>query len=89
MNSTDSSAADQKFLTNSMASFIRIGALLILLYLCFTIVSPFLAIVIWAVIISVAVYPGHVSLTARLGGREKSSATILVLVGLLVIVVPT
>ena len=89
MNSTDSSAADQKFLTNSMASFIRIGALLILLYLCFTIVSPFLAIVIWAVIISVAVYPGHVSLTARLGGLEKSSAMILILAGLLIIVVPT
>ncbi len=89
MTSADSSKVDQKFLANARASFLQIGALLVLLLWCFNIVKPFLGIVIWAVIISVAVYPLHVSLTARLGGREKTSAVIFVLIGLAIILVPT
>ena len=58
------------------------GAVLILLYWCFLIVSPFISIVVWAIIISVAVYPAHVSLAAKVGGRQKLSATIIVLIGL-------
>ena len=68
-----------------MASFLQIGALLILLIWCFNIVRPFVGIVVWAVIIAVAVYPVHVSLTGKLGGREKLSASILVLIGLAII----
>ena len=89
MTSADSTKVDQRFLANAMASFLQIGALLVLLFWCFNIVKPFLGIVIWAVIIAVAVYPLHVSLAARLGGREKLSAAILVLIGLSIILVPT
>ena len=89
MTSADSSRVDPQFLSNAMASFLQIGAVLVLLYWCFTIVAPFLGILIWALIIGVAIYPAHVSLTARLGGREKLSATLLVLAGLAIILVPT
>ncbi len=89
MTSADSSKVDQRFLANAMASFLQIGALLILLILCFNIVKPFIGIVVWALILAIAIYPLHVSLTAKLGGREKTSATIFVLVGLAIILVPT
>ncbi len=89
MTSVDSNRVDQGFLANAMASFLQIGALLLLLVWCFNIVRPFVSIVVWAVIIAVAVYPLHVSLAAKLGGRGKSSATILVLIGLAIILVPT
>jgi predicted PurR-regulated permease PerM len=89
MTSADSSKVDQGFLANAMASFIQIGAVLFLLYWCFTIIAPFIHIVVWGLIISVALYPAHVSLTGKLGGREKLSAALLVLVGLAVILVPT
>ncbi len=89
MTSADSSSVDQKFLNNAMASFLQIGAVVVLLYWCFTIVSPFLTIVIWGLIISIALYPAHVSLSAKLGGREKLSATIIVLIGIAIIVIPT
>ena len=89
MTSADSSTVDQKFLSNAMASFLQIGALLILLMMCFTIVRPFISIVVWALILAVAIYPLHVSMTARLGGREKASATLFVLIGLAIILVPT
>ena len=89
MTSADSSNVDQRFLANAMASFLQIGALLVLLIMCFNIVRPFIGIMVWALILAVAVYPLHVSLTARLGGREKTSATIFVLIGLAIILVPT
>ncbi len=89
MTSADSTKVDQRFLANAMASFLQIGALLILLVMCFNIVRPFISIVVWALILAVAMYPLHASLTAKLGGREKTSATIFVLVGLAVILVPT
>ena len=44
---------------------------------------------VWGLIISVALYPGHTSLTAKLGGREKLSAFILVAIGLAIVIVPT
>lgn len=89
MSSADSSSVDQKFLANAMASFLQILALVILLYWCFQIISPFFGIVVWAMIISVAVYPAHTALTARLGGRAKWSAILITLIGLTIIVVPS
>ena len=74
MTSADSSKVDQKFLANAMASFLQIGALLVLLFWCFNIIKPFIGIMVWAVIIAVAVYPLHVSLAAKLSGRRKTSA---------------
>jgi len=82
-------ADDRSFQKNAMASFVQIGALLLLLILCFKIISPFLTIVVWAMIIAVAIYPIHVTLTAKLAGREKTSAVGFVLIGLAVIIIPT
>ena len=89
MTSADSRRVDPGFLANAMASFIQIGAVLILILWCFSIIKPFLGVVIWGVIISIALYPAHVSLSAKVGGSEKLSATILVLLGLAIIIVPT
>jgi len=89
MTSADSSQVDQGFLANAMASFIQIAAVVVLAMWCFDIVSPFLNVIIWGLIISVAIYPVHVGLTARLGGRDKLSATLLVLAGLVILLAPT
>ena len=82
-------ADDRSFQKNAMASFVQIGALMLLLVWCFRILSPFINVVMWAMIIAVAIYPVHVVLTAKLGGREKTSAVGFVLIGLAVIIVPT
>jgi len=60
-----------------------------LLVWCFRILSPFLSIVMWSMIIAVAIYPAHKMLTAKLGGREKTSAALFVLVGLAILITPT
>ena len=89
MTSADSSSVDQKFLANAMASFVQIGALLILLYWCYQIVAPFMNMIVWAAIISIAVYPLYERLSEQLGGRGKMAATLLVLLGLAIIIIPS
>ena len=89
MTNADSSSVDQKFLANAMTSFLQIGAVLVLVILCYRIISPFIPMIIWAAIISIAVYPAYVSLTNRLGGRGKLSAALLVLLGIAIIAVPS
>ena len=86
--STDTSTVDQKFVSSALASFVQIAALLLLFYWCFRIVSPFASVMAWGLILSIAVYPLHLALTARLGGRERLSALLLVLVGLVGLLVP-
>lgn len=88
MNSTSSAESDRAFQKNALASFIQIAVLVLLLYWCFRIVSPFVGLAVWATIISVAIYPLHLRLTRRLGGREKLSAALLVLIGLTVMIAP-
>ena len=88
MTSADSSSVDKQFLRNAMAAFIQIGAVVLMLLVCFNIVRPFLSIVVWGMLIAVAAYPLHVSLTNRLGGREKTSAVIIALIGLTIIILP-
>ncbi len=73
MTSANSAQTDNRFLANAMASFIQIGALLLLLIMCCRIVAPFVSSVVWGLVISVALYPAHKVITARLGGREKFS----------------
>ncbi len=89
MTSADNLTADKKFRANAMASFLQIGAVLILLIWCYQIVSPFLAVIVWAAIISIAIYPLYQSLTKRLDGRNKLAATLLILLGIAIIVAPT
>jgi len=88
MNTSNTAAADRNFQKNAMASFIQIGALVLLIILCFRIVSPFISVVLWGMLIAVALYPVHSMLAARLGGREKLSATLFVLLGLAILLVP-
>jgi predicted PurR-regulated permease PerM len=89
MSTSLSSAADEKFLNNAMSSFIQIGAVLLLVFWCYSIVTPFISVVVWGLIIAVALFPIHLKLTELLGGRAKSSSTLLVLIGLAILLVPT
>jgi len=88
MNNSDNAAADRNFQKNAMASFVQIAALVILVTWCFKIIAPFVSIVLWGAIIAVALYPLHVKLSGTVGGREKLSSTIFVLIALAILLVP-
>jgi len=89
MSDQNPSTEDQAFVRNSLAAAIQIGILFLLATWCLKIISPFIGVVAWAGIIAVAVNPIHNKLSAGLGGREKLAATIIVLIGLTVLLVPT
>jgi len=80
--------SNKKFSENMMTSYIQIAAVTLLVFWSFTIIKPFIGMVLWALIIAVALYPMHQSLSARIGNRQKLSATIFVLIGLTILVLP-
>jgi len=67
---------------------LRLGLLFLIVYWCYKIVAPFIPLVLWGVIIAVAIYPLHRSLADRLGNRIKLSATLVTLLGLLILTTP-
>ena len=69
--------------------FIRACLILALAILCYDIFSPFVTLMAWALILAVSLYPAHRMLARRLGGRDGLAATLMVLIGILVIVAPT
>ena len=71
-----------------MDVFIRAGFVFAMVVLCYQIFSPFLALMVWALILAVTLYPAHQKLTRRMGGRQGLAATVMVLAGLVLIGVP-
>jgi len=67
---------------------IRATLLFAMALLCYRVLAPFLPLAIWAVIFAVTLYPLHLRITAHLGGRHGLAATLLVLLGIAVLVVP-
>jgi predicted PurR-regulated permease PerM len=51
--------------------------------------APFMGLMLWALILAVALYPLHRRLASMLGGRQGSAAALLVVIGLLLIGIPT
>jgi predicted PurR-regulated permease PerM len=68
---------------------IRAALILALAALCYQIFSPFLALMLWAVILAVTLYPLQRLLAAKMGGRQGLAATVIVILGIALIVTPT
>jgi predicted PurR-regulated permease PerM len=69
--------------------FIRAGLIFAMAVLCYQVFSPFVSLMAWALILAVALYPIHQKLAHKMGRRQGLAATLLVLVGIVLIVVPT
>ncbi len=80
---------EQRMASRLMDVLIRAGLILAMVLLCFRVFSPFLNLMIWALILAVTLYPMQVWLAARLGGRQGLAATLIALLGAVVVVVPT
>jgi predicted PurR-regulated permease PerM len=91
MNSRDSfdPEFEQRIAARLLDVLIRAGLILVIVMLCFQVFSPFLNLMIWALILAVCLYPLHQSVAAKLGGRQGLAATLLVLLGIVIVVVPT
>jgi predicted PurR-regulated permease PerM len=81
--------AENNVLANRSAeAIIRIAFVLLLVVWCFMILRPFIGIIGWSVVMSVALYPTYERFRLLLGGRTKTAATVMTLLFLLVFMVP-
>lgn len=79
---------DHSYVDQAVEVSIHIGLLVLLVGACLRILAPFLAIIAWGVIISVAAYPAERKLHKALGGSEVWSSVILTLLTLALLIVP-
>jgi predicted PurR-regulated permease PerM len=70
-------------------ALIRAALIFALAVLCFQIFSPFLPLMVWALILAVTLYPLHQLLAAKIGGKQGLSATLIVILGIVLIITPT
>ncbi|HEU4439964.1 MAG TPA: AI-2E family transporter, partial [Methylomirabilota bacterium] len=68
---------------------IRAGFIALLAALCYIVFAPFLTLMVWAVILAVTLYPLHQRLARRMGGRQGLAATVVVILGCVLIITPT
>ncbi|MDN2483709.1 AI-2E family transporter [Vibrio agarivorans] len=76
------------FSKQAIDAAIKIGAIAILLIWCFSILRPFLMLVIWGGIIATALYPLVISLHNKTGWSESKTSWLLTLVGVLLLLFP-
>ena len=67
---------------------IHLGFIGFLAYWTFILISPFLPFIVWSIVLTVALYPAFDRLAAGLGGRRGLAATLITILGLLVVIGP-
>ncbi len=79
----------RKFLSGDLIdTAIRIGMIAILVILCARIFAPFTSLMVGALILAIAFYPLHQKISKRMGDKDGRAATLIVVVGLLLIGTP-
>ncbi len=77
MNTEEHPLTNKEF----MDGLIRVGLIMLMVVGCFHIFSPFLNLILWSLILGVTLYPLHQKLAGKLGGSNGRSATVIVVVG--------
>jgi len=57
--------------------------------LCYTVISPFLNLTVWSIILAVTLYPLHQKLAKMLWGKQWLSSVLIVIFGCALIITPT
>ena len=63
--------------------------ILALALLCYRVFAPFLVLMVWALILAVALYPSHQAVARSIGHRQGLAATLITVLGVVLIVAPT
>ena len=72
-----------------MQVVLRLALMLLVIWICARIFSPFASIMLWALILAVTLYPLHLKLRDALNCSDGRAATLIALIGLLLLGVPT
>jgi predicted PurR-regulated permease PerM len=80
---------EQRLSRKLLDVFIRAAIAVALVILCYRIFAPFFGLMAWSVILAVTLYPIHQKLARTMKGKQGLAATVLVVVGLVLIGAPT
>jgi predicted PurR-regulated permease PerM len=89
MNESTSSDQDKRFINNLVEAALRIGLIFLLLVWSYDIVRPFAIPILWGGIIAIALHPLVAQLSKLIGNRKGTATTLMTLLCLAVLVVPT
>jgi predicted PurR-regulated permease PerM len=81
--------ANQKSSNGVYDTTIRLFFMLLIIAWCLAILYPFISILLWGFILALAFKPLHDSLVKWMGGKAKLASSIIVLVSLAIIIVPS
>jgi predicted PurR-regulated permease PerM len=80
----------RKYLSQDLTEImVRLGLIAFLVAMSVRIFSPFMGLMLWALILAVTLYPLHQRIAQKLGGKQGRAAILIVLGGILMIGVPT
>ena len=68
---------------------IRLFILILIVAWCLLIMTPFVSIIMWSLILAMALYPLHKSLSSGMGGRPKLASFVIVILFLIIVILPT
>lgn len=80
---------ESRFDKNPIEVAIRIGLVALLVYVCFQIAKPFLAAIIWGIIIAIASFPVYKWLQEKTALSNGKTAALLTLIMLAVLITPS
>ena len=83
------SEKEGQFTSDYVEAAIRIGLIALLVYVCFEIAQPFLAAIVWGIIIAIACFPLYRMTQEKTGLSNGKTATLLTLVLLAVLITPS
>jgi predicted PurR-regulated permease PerM len=75
--------------TSVYDTVIRLFILVLIIGWCLMIMSPFVSIILWSLILSLAIHPLHSTLSKKMGGKPKLASFIIIFTILVIIFVPT
>jgi len=82
-------ALEKRLSARLLDVLIRAGLVAALVVLCYQIFSPFLTLMVWAMILAITMYPLHQMLARKLRGKQGLAATLLVVVGGILVITPS
>ena len=85
----DNKQIGKNFSSELTEVMIRLGLIAFLIYTSAKIFNPFMGMMMWGLILAVTLYPLHQKLANKVGRKQGTAATLIVLSGILLLGIPT
>jgi predicted PurR-regulated permease PerM len=89
MESSEHKLNDELYYDRAISLVLRIAFIGLLLIMAYLILRPFLFPIAWGIIIAVGIHPLFRKLASALGNREKLAATLITLIAILILLIPS